>query len=66
MRMNEGLEIGKDQREIAWIDRLWLAKVMLTKDNVISYFMRSPFYNKKSDNETIAMQKHSFSNLKYK
>jgi mediator of RNA polymerase II transcription subunit 6 len=39
-----------------WSDPQWLAQNRITRENVLSYFSRSPFYDRSCNNELIRMQ----------
>ncbi|KAK4529386.1 hypothetical protein CCYA_CCYA01G0243 [Cyanidiococcus yangmingshanensis] len=41
---------------VVWSDPLWLAYNQITRENVLSYFCRSPFYESSCNNELVRMQ----------
>ena len=48
----------------SFIDPIFLQQFPLTRENALEYFARSPFYDEKSNNETLRMQGTSMSHLK--
>jgi len=58
------MEEEKDMTGVKWSDPMWLRMWALNKDNALSYFMLSQFYDRSCNNELIKMQNLDASLLK--